>query len=247
MKRVTIDERRQVLVAKTAEEAYEFCVHMFIENAKKAIDARASFSVALAGGQTPQSFYEMLAEPSSALMINWPRLDLFWSDERCVLPDSSESNYGNAMHYFSTPPLDQAKKYRLIGENKESTKEYEKTLKTVCSEGRLDLMLLGIGDDGHTASLFPNTEALKEHKSLVVPNYVPQKECWRLTMTFPAIDLARNVYVLALGRGKSKILKKIFFGEYNYIETPAQRIGTKDNPAVFIIDKKAAYGLGLKT
>jgi 6-phosphogluconolactonase len=250
MKRVIVDERRHVFVAKTEDEAYEFCLQSITEEIKKAISARASCSLALSGGTTPIRLFDLLIEPSSALPINWSLLDIFWCDERCVPPDHSESNYGAAMHYFSSSPLDQAKLHRLAGEavdREATTREYEQLVTGTCSGGRFDVVLLGIGEDGHTASLFPNTAALKEEHRLYVPNFVPQKDSWRLTMTFPAIERARTVYVLALGKTKSKALKQIFFGEYNYEQTPAQKLGTKTNPVCYIIDKKAAYGLGLKT
>jgi 6-phosphogluconolactonase len=248
MKRVIVDERRQVFVAKTEEEAYDFCLQTFTEEVKKAIASQASCSVAISGGNTPLRLYELLTEPSAALLINWSLLDIFWCDERCVPPTDSESNFGNAMQYFGRPPLDQAKKHRLEGDAKDldtAAKDYEKTVKKVCQEERFDMVLLGIGEDGHTASLFPKSAALKEEKRLYVANEVPQKKFWRLTMTFPAIDKAKAVFVLALGKSKSKILKQILFGEYNYEEIPAQRLGTPTNPVYFIIDKKAAYGLGL--
>ena len=248
MKRVIIDERRQVFVAKTEEYAYDFCRQTFTEEVKKAVSVRASCSVALSGGNTPLRLFELFTEPSASLLINWSLLDIFWCDERCVPITDPESNYGNAMNYFSRPPLDQAKKHRLAGDAVDleaAASEYEKTIKKVCSGERLDLVMLGIGEDGHTASLFPKTAALKEEKRLYVPNHVPQKNCWRLTMTFPAIDQAKAVYALAIGKSKSKILKQILFGEYNYEELPAQRLGTPTNPVCFIIDKKAAYGLGL--
>ena len=248
MKRVTVDERRHVFVAKTEDDAYDFCLHTFTEEVKKAVAARASCSVALSGGNTPQRLYELLSEPSSALLVNWSLLDIFWCDERCVPVTDPESNYGNAMQYFSRPPLDLAKKHRLPGDAADldlAVREYEKTVKKLCPGEHFDLVLLGVGEDGHTASLFPKTQALKETKRLYVPTQVPQKNESRLTMTFPAIDKAKAVYVLALGKAKSKILKQILFGEYNYELFPAQRLGTPTNPVCFIIDKKAAYGLGL--
>jgi 6-phosphogluconolactonase len=248
MKHVTVDDRRQAFVAKTEEEAYEFCVQSFIEEAKKAIAARASFSVALSGGQTPARMYELLTEPSSALLVNWPLLDVFWGDERCVPPTDPESNYGQAMQYFGRDPLNQAKIHRIKADSEEREKaarEYEKLVLKSCSSGRLDMILLGIGEDGHTASLFPKTAALKEEQKLFVPNFVPQKNVWRQTITFPAIDQARAVYVIAIGKSKSKILKQIFFGEYTVDEIPAQRLGIPTNPVYYILDKKSAYGLGL--
>ena len=243
-----IDERRQVVVAKTEDEAYDFCLQSLTENVKKAIATRGTCSIAISGGTTPLRLFEALVEPSSALPINWSLLNIFWCDERCVPPEDAESNYGNALRYFGCPPLDQAKKHRLPGDAPDLGKaasEYEKIVRKACPGGKFDLVLLGIGEDGHTASLFPKTAALHEEKKLYVPNQVPQKNCWRMTMTFPAIEAARAVYVLALGKSKSKALKQIFFGEYNYELVPAQRIGTTKCPACFIIDKKAAYGLGL--
>lgn len=248
MKRVQIDERRQVLVAKTDEEAYDFCAQTFIEESAKSIAARASFSVALSGGQTPIPLYEKLSAPSSALLVNWPLVEIFWSDERTVSPSDPESNYGNALPFFNAPPLSQAKKHRLVGDCDDletSAANYENLIKAVCSGSRLDMVLLGVGDDGHTASLFPSTAALKENTKLFVPNFVPQRNVWRMSITFPAIDQARAVYVLVIGKGKSKILKQIFFGEYNPDLLPAQRLGTATNPVTFIVDRKAVYGLGL--
>jgi 6-phosphogluconolactonase len=248
MKRVVIDERRNVLVAKTDEEAYDFCVQTFIEEAKKSIAARATFSVALSGGQTPIPLYEKLTEPSSALLVNWPLIEIFWSDERALPPTDPESNYGTALKYFNAPPLDRAKKHRLVGDCEDlnnSASNYEKLVKATCSDGRFDLVLLGVGDDGHTASLFPKTAALKEEKKLFAANQVPQKNCCRLTITYPAIEQARAVYVIVIGKGKSKILKQIFFGEYQPQEFPAQKLGTKENPVTFIVDRKAVFGLGL--
>jgi 6-phosphogluconolactonase len=247
MKRVIVDERRQVVVAKTEDEAYEFCLHTLIEEMQKNISTRASCSIAISGGSTPIHLYELLTEPSSALLVNWSRLNIFWCDERNVPPTDSESNYGNAMRFFGTPPFDQAKAYRLPGDAPELEKaahDYERLVKKVCPGGAFDIVLLGIGEDGHTASLFPKTKALSEERRLYVPNHTPDKG-WRMTMTFPAIDRARAVYVLALGKAKAKILKQVLFGTSTPDEIPAQRLGTAEHPVTYIIDKRAAYGLGL--
>jgi 6-phosphogluconolactonase len=248
MKRVRVDERRHVCVAATEEEAALFLAQMIVEEAQKAIATKASYTLALAGGTTPQKVYEKLQEPTSSLLVNWPFVDLFWSDERCVAASSPESNYGNAIPFFSTPPLDQARKHRMVGESQDldsAARDYENLLKRVAQGGRLDTVLLGIGEDGHTASLFPRTTALKEKVRLVVPNFVPELQSWRLTLTYPCIQQAKKVIVFALGKTKSKILKKIFKGEFNPEEVPAQQLGTSENPVLYIIDKRAAYGCGL--
>lgn len=248
MKRVSVDERRNVIVAKTEDEAYEYFVQTFAEEAKKSVATHAGFSVALSGGSTPLPFYERLNDPSVALMINWQLLDLFWGDERCVPLQDPECNWSNAISYFALPPLAQARKHRLVGDSqdhKKAANDYESEMRRVCHQGKFDMVLLGIGEDGHTASLFPNTEALQEQTKLFVPNYIPQKKTWRMTMTFPAIDNARSLWVLAFGRPKAKTLKRILFGPTTVDETPAWKLGTKETPATYLIDRKAAYGLGL--
>lgn len=248
MKRVSVDERRKVIVAKTEEEAYDYFVQVFSEEAKRSVATRAAFSVALPGGATPLPFYEKLKDPSVALMINWQLLDLFWGDERCVPIDDPECTWSQALPFFTLPPLDQAKKHRLVGDGTDLEKaayDYEAEVRKVCPQGKFDMLILGIGEDGHTASLFPNTEALKEQTRLFVPNFVPQKKIWRMTLTFPAIHNAKSIWVLAFGRPKAKILKKILFGPTTQEETPAWKIGTKETPVTYLIDRKAAYGLGL--
>ena len=247
MKRVVVDKRRQVVVAKTEDEAYEFCLNTLIEEIQKTVATRASCSIALPGGSTPLRLYELLTEPSTALLINWSRLNIFWGDERCVPPEDAESNFGNAMKFFGNPPLDEAKTHRLPGDERDLDKaahEYERLVKKICPAGAFDLVLLGIGEDGHTASLFPKTHALSEERRLYVPNQIgPDK--WRLTMTFPAIERARAVYVLVIGKPKAKALKRILFEESSADEVPAQRLGTVERPVTYIIDKRAAFGLGL--
>lgn len=245
---MTIDERRHVVVAKNEDEAYEYCLSMLTEEVQKAIAARASCSIAISGGSTPLRLYELLTEPSIALRINWSLLDIFWCDERCVSPTDPESNYRSAMKYLSCPPLDQAKKHRLAGDAPElerAASDYEKTIQKTCSGGAFDLVLLGVGEDGHTASLFPKTQALNEEHKLYVPVHASPEIGWRMTMTFPAIDQARSAYVLALGKTKAKILKQILFGNPSVSDVPAVRLGTAARPITYIIDKRAAFGLGL--
>lgn len=248
MKHVSIDERREAYISKNEEEALELCKEIVIEEIQKAILAKGQCSIAISGGKTPIPLFEMLTQPQASLLINWPLVNIFWVDERCVPPDNEMSNYGNALPYFSTPPLDQAKKHRLIGDKdpkKSFASNYEKLLVKTCPRGELDLVLLGIGDDGHTASLFSRTEALHEKNHLYVPNFIPQKNEWRMTITYPGIDLAKKVLVLCLGKGKAKILKEVFRTDNSFEEIPAWKIGSPKKPAIYILDKKSSYGLGL--
>ncbi len=245
---MTIDSRREAYISKTEEEALELCKDLIIKEIQNAILAKGQCSIAISGGKTPLPVFEQLTQPQESLLVNWPLVNIFWVDERCVPQDDPMSNYGNALPYFSTPPLDRAKKHRLIGDREpreQFAQEYEKLLTKTCVRGELDLVLLGIGEDGHTASLFPHTQALHEKKHLYVPNFIPQKNEWRMTLTFPGLDLARKTFVLCLGKGKAKILKQVFLKDTPFEEIPATRIGTPKNPAVFILDKKSSYGLGL--
>lgn len=248
MKHATIDARREAYVSKTADEALDLCKELMIKEIEKAIIAKGQCSIAISGGKTPLPLFEKLAQPQASLLVNWPLVNIFWVDERCVPPADPSSNYGNAIAYFSTPPLDQAKKHRLISDKEpkeQYAKDYEKLLTKTCIHGELDLVLLGIGEDGHTASLFPHTQALHEKTHLYVPNFIPQKNEWRMTITFPGLDLARKTFVVCLGSGKAKILKQVFQKEASFEEIPATKIGSLKNPAVFILDKKSSYGLGL--
>ncbi len=250
MKRVRVDERRQALVALDEDTAATVCAQIFVEEAQRAIATKASFSVALAGGSTPQIVYKKLQEPAFALSVNWQFVNLFWGDERTVDPENSESNYKMASEYFSVPPLNLAKRHRMTGEASDldaAARDYENQIRRTCPQGKFDLILLGIGEDGHTASLFPETQALHEANRYVVSNHIPQKNCNRLTITFPCIDAAGKVVIFAIGRTKAKITKKILRGEYTPDLIPAQRLGTVEKPALFILDKRAAYGSGLSS
>lgn len=247
MKHVTINAQKEAFVAKTEEEAYEFCKDLFIKEIQKAILAKGRCCIAISGGKTPLPLFEKLTEPQTSILVNWPLVSIFWIDERTVAKDHPQSNFGNAETFFSTPPLDRAKKYRLSGENENreaETRAYEQTLMKNCS-GEIDVALLGIGDDGHTASLFPHSQALLEKSHIYVPNFIKEKNEWRLTITFPGLELVKKTIVLCVGKGKSRILKKVFDASSSPEEIPAIRLGSSEKPAIFILDKKSAYGLGL--
>lgn len=243
-----IDEKREIAIVDSEENGAIFAAIRFISIGQKAISRHKSFSVALSGGSTPKKLYEKLLLPQYANGLNWSQTKVFWSDERIVPLDDPESNYGMAMRYFSKEPLDESKKFPMYSNEKElvqAAANYEKLIKKQCFEERFDLMLLGIGDDGHTASLFPHTEALKIENALAAPNYVEQKKCWRLTLTYPCINNARNTIVLAYGAAKAHVLKKILLENDDPDTYPAQKIGRGKGTVLFIIDKAAAAELSL--
>ncbi len=240
---LNIDSRRNAVIAGNEQEAIEFSANHFIKCAKEAIRFHDSFFVALSGGSTPKKIYQTLAEKHKN-DIDWGKVFLFWSDERAASATDSDSNYKMAMDSgFKNLPVPANQIFRMKGENDIALHaiEYEKIIHKVLDGRHFDLIMLGIGEDGHTASLFPNTLALSENSKLVVANHVPQKNTWRMTFTFKLINSAHNIVFYALGKSKREILKKVI--ENN--EFPASRVGTELHPALFILDNESGTFLQL--
>ncbi len=246
MKVVTVDLSRDLLIVENDSYVALYAAIEFVRCAAKAIKEHASFSCALSGGSTPKKMYEELLQNKEALELDFSKVNFFWSDERAVAPNDPESNYGMAMNYFSRKPFDKAHKFRMQADSEDLNQaavDYEKEIQEHCFQSRFDLMLLGMGEDGHTASLFPNTKALKEEVRLVCPNFVSEKNCYRLTLTYRAINEARKTLVLVTGKAKAKMLQEILYGKPDFEKYPAQKIGTAQHPALFIVDEAAAFEL----
>ncbi len=182
-----------------------------------AIFERGEFHLALSGGNTPRPVYEALAKHRGA----WSKWIITFGDERCVPPDSDQSNYRMAKEaLFDHVPIPAENILRVRGEADPTVaaQEYEDTLRARTKNGlyRHDLLLLGMGDDGHTASLFPGTEALGEKDRWVVSNFVPKFDSHRITFTYPILDAARHVCFLVNSKGKDAILEEVFSGKSNY-------------------------------
>jgi 6-phosphogluconolactonase len=189
-----------------------------VELARRVAEAIAELShgdhepatVALSGGSTPKALYETLARPPLFERVAWPRLELFFSDERAVPPGDPESNYGLAVRSLLAKVPSTV--HRMQAEHG-AAERYERLIRERITKLRggvpvFDLVLLGMGDDGHTASLFPGTEALEEKTALVVMNEVPQKKARRMTFTFPLINAADRVWVLVAGADKREIVAR---------------------------------------
>ena len=201
--------------------------------AAESIEARGVFHISLAGGTTPRRLYETLALPEYGLRIDWSRVHVFFGDERCVPPDDPESNYGMARaSLLDTVPLAETHIHRIVAESIErdgAASDYATCLRQVITARNgdvptLDLVLLGIGPDGHVASLFPDTAILHETRRLVAPVFVKQKYAWRISITYPVINAAREVMVLATGGGKAEILGQILGGQPHELRYPAEMI-----------------------
>ena len=230
------DETKQIVLPGSYEETLEFCTNHFIQSAKDAISKRGKFCVALSGGSTPKAVYSILATKYKNASI-WPHVFLFWSDERCVDPTHSDSNYHMAMNSglasLSIPPNHV---FRMKAEEDviSHAKEYELLLK----KHPLDLVLLGMGEDGHTASLFPHTKGLDEKQALVVANYVEEKKSWRMTLTFKAINEAAQAVFYVFGTSKQKKLEEIF--QEKPQTSPCLKVGSEKRKALWIIDDAAS-------
>jgi 6-phosphogluconolactonase len=246
---VTVTYRVLPAAAATAQAAAE----LFTEAVVKAVEARGRARIAISGGSTPKTMFGLLADPALPFLkrVPWDKLDLFWVDERCVAPDNIESNYRMTREaLLSKVPLPAARVHRMEGELKPevAAARYESIIRnTFKLEGAetptFDLILLGMGDDGHTASLFPHTEALNELSHIVVANHVPQKDTWRITLTWPVINQGREVAFLIEGAGKAQVLHDVFLGPYQPETYPSQIIRPASGRLTLLLDAAAAAKL----
>ncbi len=220
----------------------------FRARAEAAIARAGRFTVALSGGTTPRLLFDELAtEPYRSL--GWARVHVFWADERAVPPDNPASNFGAADQALLAPAgVPAANVHRMRGEDPEperAARDYEGTLRAFfgVSEGRaprLDLVLLGMGPDGHTASLFPRSPALNERVRLVVAPRVERLGAWRLTLTLPVLNAARCVIFSVAGADKAPTLARVLEGPRDPDALPAQGVVPNDGELVWLVDAAAA-------
>jgi 6-phosphogluconolactonase len=202
------------------------------ELARKAITERGRFTIALAGGSTPRPIYQQLAQAAN---LDWTWVTVFWGDERCVPPDHQDSNFRMAQDaLLSQVPIPAAQIFRMRGEDEPqaAAAAYTRELMQVFGgdpqsgpppEG-FDLILLGMGGDGHTASLFPGTPAVEEQQAWVVAQHVPALDAWRLTLTYPVLNAARTVIVAVAGADKAARVQEILATQGQSDALPAARV-----------------------
>jgi len=241
-------------VWKTPAEVAAGAAELFAASASAAVEARGVARIAVSGGTTPKAMFALLADQGAPYFarVSWAKLHLFWVDERCVGPTDAESNYrmtNEAM--LSKVPLPAEQIHRIKGEldPEVAAKQYEAEIRAefgLESKGAdpvFDLVLLGMGDDGHTASLFPHTAALHEEKRIVVANHVPQKETWRVTLTWPVINAGREVAFLIEGGAKTQVLHDVLLGPYDPETHPSQLIRPVSGNLEMLLDRAAAATL----
>jgi 6-phosphogluconolactonase len=226
---------------------------LFVASAAKALTERESWTCALSGGSTPRATYELLARPPLVDRVNWGSVHLFWGDERHVPPDDPDSNYrmvSEALLKHVPIPADHV--HRVLAELPSAAAAaaaYEDTLRAVFKLGpgefpHFDFVLLGMGPDGHTASLFPNTPALSEQQALVVANPVAKLQTDRITLTLPVLNNAREIVFLVTGQEKAAPLAAVLQGERRPDELPSQSIQPVDGSLTWLVDTAAADQIG---
>jgi 6-phosphogluconolactonase len=237
----------------TAEEMALASARLFAAKVEQAVATRGVARVAISGGSTPKNTFKLLADPAGSFVatVPWDKLQLFWVDERCVGPDDPESNYGVARELLlSKVPILEKNVFRMEGEldPEEAASRYESTLRNVMKlEGAespaFDLVTLGMGPDGHTASLFPHTAGLDEMSRLVIANHVPEKDVWRISLTWPVINQAAEVVFEVEGAGKTEVLAEVLVGPRDPERLPSQLIRPSNGKLLFLLDEAAAAKL----
>lgn len=237
-----IDAKRRMICPGHHQQTIHFMAEHFVTLAKEAIINRGHFYVALSGGSTPKAIYQEL-NAKHKHSIDWHKVTFFFSDERAVDPEHEDSNYHSAIisgvQQLGTP-LSQI--HRMVAEENivDNAAAYEILIKKIVPHATFDLIMLGMGDDGHTASLFPHTDGLKVDNRLVIKNHVAQKNCDRMTFTFPLINQARVAVFYVIGNGKKEMVKTILTKNFHHLDFPATLVGSEKNPALWILDHNAA-------
>ena len=240
---------RTIQILPSPPDLFHAAAEEFVRAGKAAIAARARFSVALSGGSTPNSLYSLLAAQHAA--FDWDRTFLFFGDERHVPPDHPDSNYRMVKEALLTRISIPAENvFRVKAENPDAAAaalEYENELRHffALKSGefpRFDLILLGMGPDGHTASLFPGSEGLKEQSRLVIANWVEKFNTYRISLTFPVLNCAAQVMFLASGRDKADMLNQVLEGKYSP-PYPSQQVQPIDGTLLWMLDEAAAAKL----
>ena len=238
-----------IRIFKDAENLSRAAAIIFTQQAVKSISKRDRFLVALNGGNTPIRLFQMLATDFHD-QVDWNKVHIFWGDERCVLPEDAGSSYGQAQEVLlSRVPIPASNIHRVKGElgPMETSKEYAITLKRFASPPlawpRFDLVYLGMGEDGHTASLFPGSPLDVAEAVIPVTAQYQDRPANRVTLTPAVFNSARLVAFMVTGKKKADTLAKVLSESYNPAQYPAQRIKPKDGELIWLVDEEAASKL----
>ncbi len=236
-------------ISASIEEASQASARFVADLAQQCAADRGRFTIALSGGSTPRRLYQVLASPPYAKEMMWDRWHVFWSDDRCVPPDHQDSNYRMAREeLLDHVAIPNTNVHRMRGEDDphEAAQAYEDVVREVFQSPApsFDLILLGIGDDGHTASLFPGTEALGERDRLVVDNWVPDLQVHRITFTLPLINAAKVVAFLDTDETKAEVLRQVLQPEPGEVMPPSGLVRPSPGVVHWFLTEAAAGQLG---
>jgi 6-phosphogluconolactonase len=227
-----------IKIVRDSVDLFNAAAEKFVELANTAIAERGKFTVALAGGSTPKELYKLLATKNLA----WNNVIFFFGDERNVPISSDDSNYKMADEALFKPlNINEENIYRWqteLGSPKIIASDYAEKINTIAPT--FDLILLGMGDDGHTASLFPHTKALHEINKTATENWVEKLNTWRFTLTFKTINNARNIIFLIKGVDKAEVLHEVLHGEFRPVELPSQNIKPENGELLWLLDENVA-------
>ncbi|SIR69756.1 6-phosphogluconolactonase [Chryseobacterium sp. RU33C] len=232
-----------ITVFDDLEKLYTRAADAFVDLSKKSILKNGRFVVALSGGSSPKAIFKLLATPEYKEQIEWNKVYFFWVDERWVPLNDDKSNFRMTDEaLLNQVPVDQNHIFPMYAEGitpEDYAKAYEQQIRTILGDdGVFDFILLGMGDDGHTASLFPGEEVLNEKEKWVSAYYLKSQEMFRITLTAPIINNAGNILAIAFGESKKHALNEVLNGEYNPSLYPMQLIEKKDG-FQFFTDEKA--------
>jgi 6-phosphogluconolactonase len=241
---------RAVNIFPTKAELVQAAAEKVIATVNAAIYERGRCALALAGGGTPRDVYALLAADGYRRRVDWSNVFLFWGDERCVPPDHPDSNFRmvneSLLSHIAIPT---ANVFRMKGEMEPAAaaSEYEQHLEHFFGAGLppFDLILLGLGEDGHTASLFPGTSALDERKRNVAAVFVPKFNAYRVTLTLPVINHARQIMFIVAGKSKSQIVPQVLKSDQPTKELPASLVQPQNGHLNWMLDAEAAKDLRL--
>lgn len=233
---IQIFDDKAALVSGTAD--------LILAAIQETLATQERFSFVLSGGSTPRPIYELLASEEYSVQIDWAKVFIFFGDERTVAPDHEDSNYRMAkVTLFDHVDIPEAQIFRMRGEANphQAAMEYDQAVRQYFSlqPAAFDLILLGMGDDGHTASLFPETSVLSEETHYVAANFVEKLDTWRLTMTAPLINQGKRIVFLVGGENKATCLQQVLYGDRNPNALPSQLIDATH----WLVDRAAASKL----
>jgi 6-phosphogluconolactonase len=241
----------KVVVADDLAGVARLGADLFISVYQNSVANHGRFDVALSGGSTPRALHALLAASPDRERIDWTKLQFYWGDERCVPPDDAESNYRMAREtLLALVPVSEGQIHRMRGElqPEAAAEQYERELRATMALGagdlpRFHLLFLGMGPDGHTLSLFPQTGALDVHDRAVTANYVPKLDAHRVTLTYPAANNAAVVAFLVAGADKADALAAVLEGPRDPRTYPSQGIAPTHGYLYWLVDRAAAANL----